>query len=682
MKALEASLTSAASAAALEYKTELSRVSAAAEMGALDRAAVKEAELSFALDKVKRELAHLKESSSAADTAHRKRNSLLQEAHAKQMKATIEENANKMRKTIVKLQKSTQEKVALAANVERLAAEVRLAAEADSDARAEKLVLKNQLERALESREVLQAEHERLREMLQVGTASAMLVTAAHEAEKEVEKAKVAALRKKLARTRSEAKNVAALYSSASESLTQLRRRVAQKDEAIAALTEREQTLMETIITVTREQKVAEAESAALIAMHVEAKTSHLATVASHLKMIAKLKIRHKKMTRAEKRTKAEMRKLVETTRKAAASREVAEVVVANEPAHNESTLRVRLQHYFDECLKKPKSEARLDALSAKFSENENALWSALKRKYGSVPYFDYASNAPPAPAPVTPARARSRTRPRTREVRSLVRARSCQKSRTSTASSRTSTSAKKGKKSSRAVAKDEASAGGVKKSGGRVCSKNASAVLSRMEKTGESLAKKRIVIKKKLAALETMSTPLRARLSHYFDSVIKKPKTDARLNALSLAYEGNEEKLFAGLERKFGVPVPAAPAQKKTAEKKKKKKKIQQQQKKTVEVTDAAAHLKSKVAILKEISKGGMFAVWALRDASAALRSDRGVVLAAVRQRGYALIYASAALQADRDVVLLAVAQDGDVLQYACVELQADRAMRRAAGL
>jgi hypothetical protein len=221
-----------------------------------------------------------------------------------------------------------------------------------------------------------------------------------------------------------------------------------------------------------------------------------------------------------------------------------------------------------------------------------------------------------------------------------------------------------------------------VKKSGGRVCSKNASAVLSRMEKTGESLAKKRIVIKKKLAALETMSTPLRARLSHYFDSVIKKPKTDARLNVLSLAYEGNEEKLFAGLERKFGVPVPAAPAQKKTAEKKKKKKKIQQQQKKTVEVVDAAAHLKSKVAILKEISKGGMFAVWALRDASAALRSDRGVVLAAVRQRGYALIYASAALQADRDVVLLAVAQDGDVLQYACVELQADRTMRRAAGL
>jgi len=48
------------------------------------------------------------------------------------------------------------------------------------------------------------------------------------------------------------------------------------------------------------------------------------------------------------------------------------------------------------------------------------------------------------------------------------------------------------------------------------------------------------------------------------------------------------------------------------------------------------------------------------------ALRADREVVLAAVRQNGMALRFASAALQADREVVLAAVEQDGSALRHA----------------
>ena len=48
----------------------------------------------------------------------------------------------------------------------------------------------------------------------------------------------------------------------------------------------------------------------------------------------------------------------------------------------------------------------------------------------------------------------------------------------------------------------------------------------------------------------------------------------------------------------------------------------------------------------------------WALCDASAALRDDREVVLAACNQNGWALQYASAALQADREVVMVAAAE------------------------
>ena len=61
-------------------------------------------------------------------------------------------------------------------------------------------------------------------------------------------------------------------------------------------------------------------------------------------------------------------------------------------------------------------------------------------------------------------------------------------------------------------------------------------------------------------------------------------------------------------------------------------------------------------------------------RNADAALKADKDVVLAAVAQDGLALEYASAALQADRDVVLAAVAQSGWGLQYASAALKADR--------
>ena len=48
----------------------------------------------------------------------------------------------------------------------------------------------------------------------------------------------------------------------------------------------------------------------------------------------------------------------------------------------------------------------------------------------------------------------------------------------------------------------------------------------------------------------------------------------------------------------------------------------------------------------------------FALYDASAELKADREVVLAAVQQNGFALGYASAELRADREVVLAAVQQ------------------------
>jgi hypothetical protein len=53
-------------------------------------------------------------------------------------------------------------------------------------------------------------------------------------------------------------------------------------------------------------------------------------------------------------------------------------------------------------------------------------------------------------------------------------------------------------------------------------------------------------------------------------------------------------------------------------------------------------------------------------RWAAKALRSDREIVLAAVRQDGSALEYAAEALRSDQEIVLAAVRQDGWELQYA----------------
>ena len=50
------------------------------------------------------------------------------------------------------------------------------------------------------------------------------------------------------------------------------------------------------------------------------------------------------------------------------------------------------------------------------------------------------------------------------------------------------------------------------------------------------------------------------------------------------------------------------------------------------------------------------------------------------MQQAGYALEYASAELRADREVVLAAVQQYGDALGYASEELQADLEVKLAA--
>jgi hypothetical protein len=63
-----------------------------------------------------------------------------------------------------------------------------------------------------------------------------------------------------------------------------------------------------------------------------------------------------------------------------------------------------------------------------------------------------------------------------------------------------------------------------------------------------------------------------------------------------------------------------------------------------------------------------------ALKYVSAEFQADRDVVIQAVRQHGGALEYASADLKADRGVVIEAVRQDGSALMYASVGLRADR--------
>jgi hypothetical protein len=62
------------------------------------------------------------------------------------------------------------------------------------------------------------------------------------------------------------------------------------------------------------------------------------------------------------------------------------------------------------------------------------------------------------------------------------------------------------------------------------------------------------------------------------------------------------------------------------------------------------------------------------LKFASSALKADRDAVLAAVRQNGYALKWSSEGLKANRDVVLAAVGQYGWALCSASEDLTADR--------
>ena len=57
-----------------------------------------------------------------------------------------------------------------------------------------------------------------------------------------------------------------------------------------------------------------------------------------------------------------------------------------------------------------------------------------------------------------------------------------------------------------------------------------------------------------------------------------------------------------------------------------------------------------------------------ALRYVSAELKADRSIVMAAVKQFGWALAYAPSEL-ADREIIMLAVAQCGSALQFASDE-------------
>ena len=70
---------------------------------------------------------------------------------------------------------------------------------------------------------------------------------------------------------------------------------------------------------------------------------------------------------------------------------------------------------------------------------------------------------------------------------------------------------------------------------------------------------------------------------------------------------------------------------------------------------------------------------VW-LVSATAAVRANRDVVMAAVQQSGRTLRYAAAALQGDREVVTAAVQQDASALQHAAESLKADRELVMAA--
>ena len=82
------------------------------------------------------------------------------------------------------------------------------------------------------------------------------------------------------------------------------------------------------------------------------------------------------------------------------------------------------------------------------------------------------------------------------------------------------------------------------------------------------------------------------------------------------------------------------------------------------------------KVVVLAAVAEHAL----ALRYASESLRDDKGFMLTAVAKRCRSLAYASETIRANREVVLVAVAQDGLALQHASAELRADKQVVLAA--
>jgi hypothetical protein len=74
------------------------------------------------------------------------------------------------------------------------------------------------------------------------------------------------------------------------------------------------------------------------------------------------------------------------------------------------------------------------------------------------------------------------------------------------------------------------------------------------------------------------------------------------------------------------------------------------------------------------------LYGIMLLQYARNELHGDKDVVLAAVKESGFALQCASTELRADKEVVLAAVKQDGDALGFASKELQKDEEVILAA--
>mmetsp|Transcript_8074 Transcript_8074/g.18898 ORF Transcript_8074/g.18898 Transcript_8074/m.18898 type:complete len:229 (-) Transcript_8074:65-751(-) len=83
---------------------------------------------------------------------------------------------------------------------------------------------------------------------------------------------------------------------------------------------------------------------------------------------------------------------------------------------------------------------------------------------------------------------------------------------------------------------------------------------------------------------------------------------------------------------------------------------------------------------VLEAVKQNRVEANFALAEASEALKRDPEIVLAAVRQNGWALQFAAECCRRDREIVLAAVSTDGRALQYASEECQRDGAIVLAA--